>query len=68
MKSIGASVTGNVLASLAAIVLFGMSVLVVAGPQQNHFSVRQGAEKKLLLADGPTPVPQWPLPPPKSIV
>ena len=68
MKAIAAGVTWNVVARLGAVVLFGILVIDgVVGPRQNSLSVRPVPEGKFLLADGPTPIPQWPLPPPKAI-
>ena len=67
MKSLTASVTCNVLAGLLSLVLFGGVVIEGAGLRQKGIAVCPVTEEKILLADGSTPIPQWPLPPPKAI-
>jgi len=67
MKSNSTSVTWNVLASLLSIVLFGILITEGVGAQQSGVLLRPATTHKLLLADGATPPPQWPLPPPKAI-
>ena len=67
MKAITASVSWNSLASLLAIVLFGVLFIEGVGPRQNGGAVCPLGQDKFLSADGPTPIPQWPLPPPKAI-
>lgn len=69
MKSKTATVTvrWNVLANLAAMVLFAIMVVEGAGLHQNGVSLRPASEK-ILSVDGPVPPPppQWPTP--KTIV
>jgi len=63
MRSKTASVTWNVVVSLAAVVFFGIMVIEGAGLPRNEVCFRAVTNEEILRADGPVPPPpQWPTP------